>query len=379
VTRPRREPALQHFAIGRQRVAQDERRHLRARLVVPRKHRRHDLAGAGFGGASHLDAPRAHHLTLPVGKDGGQGVIPARRQGDDVEIGPLQVGHALRIAELLEPGDVVAELGGLLETQLGGEGAHPLFPLPHHVAAAPLEERAEPLDDRGVRARVDAARAGRAAHVDEEEQAFPAAALEPPVAAASQREEPPQRAQHVPHVLDACIGPVVAGAVGAHVAGHLEPRELVGHVDAQEGVLLVGLEHERLGLGRGHHVVEVADPLAQRLQPRIGRLAAEVAAHPRRQELGFSDVEDPAAAVAHDVDAGAPGHQLELLLEAGVPGRRGLGRGLRPGPRLGRGRGLCFAAVGLHAGTMWQKGGRRNAGSDHAPQGCPARGTGAAG
>ena len=108
----------------------------------------------------------------------------------------------------------------------------------------------------------------------------------------------------------------------------VEAKRQVGLVVDQADVVArlvlldqVVLEEERLLLVGDEQGVEVGDPLAQEGQVEAAVVGGgEVAADAGAQALGLADVEDCAAVVLEEVDAGVVGEACELLGEIG--GRR---------------------------------------------------------
>lgn len=103
---------------------------------------------------------------------------------------------------------------------------------------------------------------------------------------------------------------------------HLDEREalVVLQVDVVDGALLLDqrhLEDERLHVGVGDDVVDLDDASYEGGLLGVGRRPRRGWTDPMVEPLCLADVDDPAGAVLHEIDARQPGQILKLALEAG--------------------------------------------------------------
>ena len=245
-----------------------------------------------------------------------------------------------------------------------------------------LEEEHDLLDVAPVVGPFDGLDAGSLAALDVVQQtgslerALPFPDLD---GAGTEREDAPDE---VHRLVDAARGGVraeVAAAVVGQLARPLDAREVVGQGDLDVGVRLVvleahvearlvaldevGFQQERLADGVGQRGLDVDHLVDGRFDAQRGRRPARlpVLAHPVAQALGLAHVEDAAAGVLQQVDAGLVRQVLERGREAwGHPGM--LAR-LRGGTCQGRTR----------AGAPYAQ----DAGAVSARHGAQARDTGA--
>ena len=210
---------------------------------------------------------------------------------------------------------------------------------PDDALLAAFEERLDLDDVLPVRRFGDGLDARALAALDVVEEAGPlegALALPDVDGAGPEREEPPDQVHRLVDGAGRRVRPEVAAAVVDELAGPLDTREVVGQRDLDVRVALVvleadvearlealdevDLEEQRLADRVGHRVLDVRDPVDDGPDPvALGRAALllPVAADAVAQALGLADVEDVAAAVLHEVDAGAVGQVLEGRLEGG--------------------------------------------------------------
>ena len=141
------------------------------------------------------------------------------------------------------------------------------------------------------------------------------------------------------------VGAPVAGAVVLAEADGFDAGVGVGRVDAEEQEAFVVLEEDvvagavlldelrlgegRLGFGAERDGVEVGDGADQAAEAGLGLgegRGAEVGGDAGAQGGRLADVDDAAAAVAHEVDAGAVGEGREFVVdEFGEGGGEGHG------------------------------------------------------
>ena len=216
--------------------------------------------------------------------------------------------------------------------------------------------------------------AGRRAALDLVLQARAVAVAEVVVGAAPQQEVLLDDFQGLAHGHRGSVGAEVAAAVLDDAAGGEDARPVApGHLDAQVALVVleadvvarlvlldeVVLEDQRFLLVAGHQGLDVLHLAHEEGHVRAAVAAPQVGAHPRAQLLGLAHVNDLAAAVPHQVDAGPGGQRVELVLQfldvhdlmgplkPGQPRRRGTrtgrtapspgGRGCDPGaPRPSR-------------------------------------------
>ena len=271
---------------------------------------------------------------------------------DEVELGPGERGHLLRLHRPLDRPDLVAQDDSPLELHLLGRGLHLLLQGPDHDLLAAFEERLDLGDVGPIRGLVDRLDARRLAALDVVQQARP---LEGPLAvpdvdrAGPEREEAPDEVHRLVDAAGRRVRPEIAAAVVDELPGALDAREVVGHGDLDVGVALVvleadvearlvaldegGLEEQRLAHRVDDRVVDLGDPVDDLADPvalhRPG-LLLPVAAHAAAQALGLADVDDLPALVLHEVHAGPVGQVLEGRFELG-----GHERNCRVGARRG--------------------------------------------
>ena len=252
-----------------------------------------------------------------------------RARPEHVELGPGEGGHLLALHRPLDRPDLVAQDGGpLVVGPLGGArhlGAEGL----DQGLLATLEEELDLLDVLPVVVLGDGrdARALAALDVIQEARTLEGAdAVLDVDRAGPEREEPADQVHQFVDARRRGVRPEVAAAVVDQLARPLDPRELVAEGDLDVRVALVVLEpdvearpvaldqvgFEQQGLrdrvGLGH--LDVDDPVddaADAVDLAARRLLLPVRADATAQALRLADVDDVAARVLHEIDAGLVG------------------------------------------------------------------------
>jgi hypothetical protein len=317
---------LQVFAVGRRQrhenLARDRRR---TGIELAQVARDDLLVGHVARRLEEVDVP-ADELPVPDGEqlDGGLAVLPG--QPDEIQLGPGEGRHLLRLHRPLDGADLVAKRGRSLELELPGGVGHLGAERDHQRLLPALEEQLHLGDVRPVGRPVDRLDAGTLAALDVIEQAGPlqgALALADVDRAGPEREQPPDEVHGLVHARGGGIRAEVAAAVVGQLARPLHAREVVGQGDLDVRVALVvlepdvearpvaldevRLEQQRLRDRVGERVLDVdnlvddgADPL------RVGtrrRPLLPVAPDAIAQALRLADVQHLVPGVLHQVDA----------------------------------------------------------------------------
>ena len=259
--------------------------------------------------------------------------------------------HGARVDALLrldrrQRGEAVAIERGGLEFELGGGLLHLAGEFLFHQMAAAGQEVVGLAHQLGIAGEIDLAGAGTRAAADLIEQAGPGAAFEEAVGAGADQKRALQRrdgavdgagVRERPEIapgprlraamLEDLRRPMVAG--DQDIGKRLVVAQL--HVEARPQLLdQIGLEQQRLGLGRGRDDLDrngrrdhAQDPRRQRrVDPGIG-------GEPLADVLRLADVEHVVAGVEHAIDAGRGRRQPDRVFDRGMADReRPLGHGL---------------------------------------------------
>jgi hypothetical protein len=137
--------------------------------------------------------------------------------------------------------------------------------------------------------------------------------------AAAQLEDLAEQVERAADALGAAVRAEVGAVATVALAREVHAREVLIQADRDVGVRLVVaqpdvearlvllderlLGEQRLGLGGDHERLDVVDLVGQRGRPVQGRVA-EVARDALLERLRLADVDDPAAAVTEQVNAG---------------------------------------------------------------------------
>src|SRR5262245_3778061 len=228
----------------------------------------------------------------------------------------------------------VAVAGGFLEALTVGGLVHLPLELTLDRPRVTGEEVDDAVDDLGVGLLRDVADARRVAALDvvvEAGNPRVAAWLRP--LARAVLEDPVEHVERLAHLLRVRVWAEVGDASAVPLAREHDSREIVLERDRDVWKRLVVtqpdverrpvpldevlLEMQRLDLAARDDHLDVRDPLGQ-LRDGVPDVCGslEIAANARAQRLGLAHVEDLAARVAEDVDAGLRRQSFELLVES---------------------------------------------------------------
>ncbi len=277
----------------------------------------------------------AHHPPAAQQQDRHCRLGPVARKADDIGIAAAAPHHLLGDTGLLEQPDLVAGAGRGFVVAGGCRLVHLGPQPPQQIAVTTGEEQEQTLDQRAVVVGLDSGpRIARShAALDVVVEAGPVGALVVlEIAAGPDRKDAPHLAQRAAQLLDVGERPQVAGAVGADLAGHGQPRPGLLNAQTHVGEALVvleqdvevgpvlpdqrGFEQQGFAFGLGQDGVEVDRRRHELAQPRVADFAAQVAPNPVEQALGLAHVQHPAALVLEQVNPRQSRQILHFLAQA---------------------------------------------------------------
>src|SRR5690606_11311872 len=237
---------------------------------------------------------------------------------------------------LLQSPDAVSQVGGLLESHLGGESLHFIPKKLDQLLRVPVEQFLYLLDGAVVilLRLVPHARCRALLNVILEARLVLACGdgiWREIQIAGSQLEDRSDRVKHKLHVLHVRIRPDVGRPILPQIARREDSREafvldadvrvalVVAQIDVVARLELLDeiiLEDQRLRLGVGHDDLDIRDLVDHHGEAAIARPAlVEIGAHPAAKVLGLADVDHLAVGVQMLVHARLAGQGAELFFE----------------------------------------------------------------
>ena len=328
-----RQEGLEVGPVGELDGQQDLRRNRGRARIELLEEARQDFVVARVRRGVEQEHVAPDELAVPDGEELHGRFVVLAGQPDEVELGPREGRHLLRLHRPLDRPDLVAQDDSPLELHLLGGGLHLLLQGPNHRLLAAFEEGGDLGDVLGIGGPVDGLDAGALAALDVVQQAGSlegALAVADVDGAGAKREEAPDQVHRLVDRRCRRIRPEVATAVVDELPGALDAREVVGHRDLDVGVALVvlepdveprlvaldelGFEEQRLADRVRQGVVDLRDAvdnLPNAMAFHRAGLLLPVAPHPAAQALGLADIDDLPARVLHEVHAGPVGQVLE--------------------------------------------------------------------
>src|SRR5439155_395088 len=237
------------------------------------------------------------------------------READGVRVASAHHLHRLRLLDLIEPLQGVAQLGGALVVGARARVEHAVAEPGADVGRLALEENQHVLDHPAVFFPALEPHAWRPAALDVVvETGAVGVVVRQAVVTRSHREDAADDLQGLPQRADIGVGTEVAGARKAHAAHYKYPRERLAHGDRDARIALVirepdvearlvlldqvVLEEQRLRLARHHDGLEVGDRHVRRASGCRSRAVTAAYTTPKIPTAARARGRTPSPAVA---------------------------------------------------------------------------------
>ena len=268
----------------------------------------------------------AHQLVVADKECLDPGFVIPLGQGDDVHVldGIGVDLYPLLLGNPFDASNPVPEHGGALEFQTLRRKLHVLLQVLGNCVGVPLHKQDDLLDHPVVLLPGGVAGAGGDAPVDVVLQARARVISRDYLGAGAVREQLLDQVHGLAHGAGGGEGPKIAGAVLGYPARDVHPGEVFLQVYFEEGVGLVVFQpgvvpgavtldqrifqDQSLGFRVRDDALEVIE-LGDHAPNLVGKVGggAEVGAQPVAQDAGLTHVQDVAADVLHQIDAGTLG------------------------------------------------------------------------